>query len=346
MEKIMEDLNKKREFNYGIALLRTLMCFEVVLCHFWTTDVPKVLMPFSVLRGLAVPVFMFLSFFLTEHTFLEYNKNKAKKRIWRVIYPQIGWALIYWLGYTIAQFIFKDIDVKFSDLWWQMFTGHSPRLNASMWFQTVLIVLTAIYIFIFKFFIPKKGILITYVMMFVAFVIQYSGINFKLFDSLRYELKYPLGRFCEMIPYATVGFSCAYYNAFEKAKKTRLFSTIMFGLASVFLLEYSFINSALGFGYSTNNCLLLGFFVIGFAYLIPLEKLPQKVKNILKFLTQYTLGIYCMHRIIADFLKLIFSKLDISIDSFLLCIITYICGFFVSFLMYKIPTKFFKQLVN
>ena len=97
----MEDLNKKRKFNYGIALLRTLMCFEVVLCHFWTTDVPKVLMPFSVLRGLAVPVFMFLSFFLTEHTFLEYNKNKAKKRIWRVIYPQIGWALIYWLGYTI-----------------------------------------------------------------------------------------------------------------------------------------------------------------------------------------------------------------------------------------------------
>ena len=49
MEKVMEDLNKKIEFNYGIALLRTLMCFEVVLCHFWTTDVPKVLMPFSVL---------------------------------------------------------------------------------------------------------------------------------------------------------------------------------------------------------------------------------------------------------------------------------------------------------
>ena len=86
----MEKSIEKKEFNYGLALLRTLMCFEVVLCHFWDSDDPKFLMPFSLLRGLAVPVFMFLSFFLTEHTFLEYNKTKAKKRIWRVIYPQIG----------------------------------------------------------------------------------------------------------------------------------------------------------------------------------------------------------------------------------------------------------------
>lgn len=75
----MEDLNKKREFNYGIALLRTLMCFEVVLCHFWTTDVPKVLMPFSVLRGLAVPVFMFLSFFFNRTYFLRIQQKQSKK---------------------------------------------------------------------------------------------------------------------------------------------------------------------------------------------------------------------------------------------------------------------------
>lgn len=342
----MENSIERKEFNYGLALLRALMCFEVVLCHFWTSDVPKFLIPFSMLRGLAVPVFMFLSFYLTEHTFLEYNKTKAKKRIWRVIYPQIGWAIIYWLGYTIGQFIIKDIGVRFSDLCWQMFTGHSPRLNSSMWFQTVLILLTVIYILIFKYFEVKKGLLIIYVMMFVAFIIQYSGINFRLFDSLRYELKYPLGRFCEMIPYATIGFSCAYFNVFEKVKEKRIFSIIMFGLASLFLLKYSFINWASGFGYSNNNCLLLGFFVIGFAYLIPFEKLSQKAKKVLKFLTKYTLGIYCMHRIVAEFLKILFPKIGINIDSFVLCIITYITGFFVSFLMCKIPTKFSRELVD
>ena len=182
--------------------------------------------------------------------------------------------------------------------------------------------------------------------MFIAFIIQYTGINFKLFDSLRYELKYPLGRFCEMIPYATVGFSCAYYNVFEKAKEKRCFSICLFGVASLFLLKYRFINSALGFGYSDNNCLLLGFFVIGFAYLIPFEKLSQEVKNVLKFLTKHTLGIYCMHRIVAEFLKILFPKIGINIDSFILCIITYIIGFFVSFLMCKIPTKFSRELVD
>ena len=110
----MENSIEKKEFNYGLALLRALMCFEVVLCHFWNSDGSRFLMPFSMLRGLAVPVFMFLSFFLTEHTFLEYNKTKAKKRIWRVIYPQIGWAIIYWLGYTIGQFIIKGQNSSFS----------------------------------------------------------------------------------------------------------------------------------------------------------------------------------------------------------------------------------------
>ena len=134
----MENTIEKKEFNYGLALLRTLMCFEVVLCHFWTSDDSKFLIPFSLLKGLAVPVFMFLSFFLTEHTFLNYDKMKAQKRVWRVIYPQIGWAIIYHLGYMIGEFAVKDIDINFTDLFWQMFTGHSPRLNASMWFQTVL----------------------------------------------------------------------------------------------------------------------------------------------------------------------------------------------------------------
>ena len=120
----------------------------------------------------------------------------------------------------------------------------------------------------------------------------------------------------------------------------------MFGLAAIFLLKYSIINSASGFGYSNNNCLLLGFFVIGFAYLIPFEKLPQKVKSVLRFITQYTLGIYCMHRIVAEFLKLLFPKIGINIDSFVLCIITYIAGFIISFLMCKIPTRFSRELVN
>ena len=47
--------------NYGIALLKMLMCFEVILIHFWVGPVTYTLIPFSKLVGLAVPTFMFLS---------------------------------------------------------------------------------------------------------------------------------------------------------------------------------------------------------------------------------------------------------------------------------------------
>lgn len=28
-------MEKDKEYNYGLALLRILMCFEVILCHFY-----------------------------------------------------------------------------------------------------------------------------------------------------------------------------------------------------------------------------------------------------------------------------------------------------------------------
>ena len=341
----MEVQNENENYNYGLALLRTLMCFEVVLCHLWTDYVPRFLMPFSLLRNLAVPVFMFLSFFLTEKTFFENNKIKKRKRIWRVIYPQIGWAIIYWLGYAIVQIKF-DFGVRISDLLWQIFTGNSPKLNRSMWFQTVLIALTIIYILIFTFCNPQKGILITYLMLFAAFVLQYSGINFKLFNSLRYELRYPFGRFCEMIPYATLGFSCAYYDVLKRFKERRFASLTMCGLASILLFKYTIVTPAEGFGYSNNNCILLGFSVTAFAYLVPFEKLHQPAKNSIKSLTKYTLGIYCMHRLVAKVLTLLFSKSGVQVDSFILCIITYTASFLISFLMYRFPLKCFRQLVE
>ena len=66
MENKRKYIDKEKEYNQGIALLRMLMCFEVILCHCWYLQDTSVLFtPLVVLMNYAVPVFMFVSFFLT-----------------------------------------------------------------------------------------------------------------------------------------------------------------------------------------------------------------------------------------------------------------------------------------
>ncbi len=64
----MEISSLPDKFNYGVALLKMFMCFEVILVHFWQGTVSFCLIPFDALKGFSVPVFMFVSFYFTEKT--------------------------------------------------------------------------------------------------------------------------------------------------------------------------------------------------------------------------------------------------------------------------------------
>ena len=53
----------KSEKNYGVSLLKTMMCFEVLACHFLPyNDALIWQQPIHMLKTSAVPVFMLLSF--------------------------------------------------------------------------------------------------------------------------------------------------------------------------------------------------------------------------------------------------------------------------------------------
>ncbi len=58
---------KGTQFNYGISLLKVFMSFVVVLCHCWQNT--TTLLPIKTLLSMAVPTFMFVSFFLTQKGF-------------------------------------------------------------------------------------------------------------------------------------------------------------------------------------------------------------------------------------------------------------------------------------
>ena len=319
------------------------MCFEVILSHFWVNQSSVLLTPFKLVENKPVLIFMFLSFYFMERTFLINDHSKIKKRFWRLLYPQIGWTILYWIILMGIQ-IKVDLGITFSDFLWQLFTGHSIRINPTMWFQTVLIFLTLLFTLTFRYLNKKGGMAFIILMTILSLWIQYSGLNLKVFGPLRFELRYPLGRISEMLPYASLGFFIAYFDIYNRLQKSRALFLILFGLATLLLLKYEYvIPPAPGFLYSHNILLIFVFFIVGFAYLLPFEQLPDKIKNILQFISRFTLGIYCMHRLIAF---LLLSKLHIWINSFVLCVIIYILSFCTSYLMCRISPKYFKQLVE
>lgn len=58
--------------NVGLCILRAWMCFEVILTHFWRSSVSGtgIRYLFFRMRAYHVPIFMFMSMYLTADAFL------------------------------------------------------------------------------------------------------------------------------------------------------------------------------------------------------------------------------------------------------------------------------------
>lgn len=346
---MMEGSTREKHNNrIGIELLRVVMSFCVVLIHFWSPEKrTESLMPIANFTAYAVPVFMFMSFFLTQKRFVCKDSSYNKKRLWRLIWPQIGWTIIYCSIYAVMDKVAGTERIKgLSDFFWQLFTGHSPKINAAMWYQVAIILLTAMFMSIFYYFSIKNGLAVIWGLMIFSIVWQYSGVNYALFSNLRSELRYPLGRFLEMIPYATTAFLISYFQIHKKMEKYRILSLLGIMLITGLLMKYRLIFSPEGFGYSGIQKVLIAYGLIMIAWLFPFEKIPFMVSKIIAVLSKYTLAVYCMHNLIGRFMKSIFGRLGLESETFFMCVIVYITCYIIAFMISQIPIKLCKQLVE
>ena len=322
------------------------MAFEVLLSHFakWDEYNPLIVWPFRQLVSLAVPCFIAISFFLTAKSFINKDETKFKTRLYRLLIPQIGWAFIYYIIYALIDLtMHKNLHSGINDLFWQLFTGHSRYLNPSMWYQIDMIVVTIIFYYIFKLFDNKKSFIILSVITLLCYFLQFSGINVLLFGNLEFELKYPLGRIAEVIPYAYIGFTMKYLNIFDKLKPYRY--AVMFICIVLFMLGFripwitvdDFVYGGLAKPY-------LMLCVLTFAYLVPLEKLKIRCKKIILKVTDYTLGIYCSHRLINTLLAVFLPTM--KMHSFERCLIIYALSYAVCSFIDLIPNKTIKALIK
>ena len=332
-------MNSFKKTDISMALLRMLMCFGVLLAHCWNKKGYDSIffLPFKEIQVLAAPIFMFLSFYFSYRVFLSRDQGRFLSRMKRLLIPQIGWTLIYW---ALFQFIEK---VTFSELLWQLFTGHSTVLNATMWFQIELILITILFYLIFSALDNRKAISLLCMIMILSFLMQFSGFNLLLFDDLRFELKYPLGRFSEMLPYAITGFFFGYYDVMKKLKEHRLIIAII----SLLLLPLPYLIDfpvSKGFGYSGTTIFYLSILMTLFVEMLPFDLLHPTIKKAAILISSYTPGIYCCHRLVFTFLSHFFPAFAFS--SFAGCIFLYLICYMICLMIFQVPNRYIKMLVS
>lgn len=319
------------------------MCFEVVVVHGWNLTGPGFLHLFGVLCPYAVPVFMFMSFFLMQEHFLKKDKNYAFKRIWHLIIPQIVWALVYFVVFGIVGKIrnIQTVNVL-SDLFWQIFIGYSPRLNPAMWFQMNLIFISILFFVIFYFFDERKGLIIVVVISLLCIFLQYSEINYMLLINQRSEIKETIGRLVDMIPIATFGLCASRYGLMKLFKKKTLLNMVISCILTILFiaLEHRVLKVEHGFSYAGIWLPLIAWSINSFAY--QLNLLVEKYSSTINFITKHTSGIYYSHLLI---LFCMFNTITFKTQTFIECILVYIVGFAMCEILENIPLKWVRYII-
>ena len=272
----------------------------------------------------------------------------GKKRLFRLIWPQIVWAFVYWI------IMFSTGRASLEDLFWQIITGHSPRLNATMWFQMAMIVFSALFFLIFRVLSNRKAIIVLISLAALALFLQYSKINYTIFFGLRYELSYPLGRLSETMPYAVIGICFSYFKIDRILLKHKVItigiSCMLFVIMVALKKKYSILVP--GFGYAGLDLVISALAIFVVASLFPMTGIPRRLAMVFDYATKYTLGVYCMHRLIAQLISatpietFLSSTFDISSGTFSMCAVIYLICYLISAVIALIPAKQIRQLVS
>ena len=346
---ILTDRQTDRQtgYNYGFALLKILMCFEVVRVHFGKGTEEGIIIGrlwsfISTYAGCAVPCFEIMAFCFSYKMLTSRDDSKLKDRLKHLVLPIIAWAFIY-----IAIFWMLNDNSYLQGLSWkvafilQIFVGHV--YNPPMWFQTDLIVATVIFYVLYRCFYKNKKLLciIIGLMGAVAFASQYTGINYALFGGLPNYLGYTPGRFAEMIPYTIAGLLLG-----RKAKKEHSLKGCIFWIAFIILARKILAaERGLGllgdsFGYAGVGLMLLGLGIVKLFDELNFIKFPEVIEKVIREVSKLTYGCYIMHRLVGYFVTKINWEF-LSKSPLKKCLTIYIIGLLCTYtISHIVPDKY------
>lgn len=334
-----------KEYNYGWGILKVIMCFAVVCRHCWMNYNNEYLhTAFYNFTTWAVPVFMLLSFVLCSDFIVTTDITGLKNRVCRLYKPQCFWTIIIWGCYKLMDFLFGTHLVDGIDLLYALITGAAKKVASQMWFQMDLIILTIFMWVIFHLRNRLVGECILICSTVCSLILQYTGIHAVLWKDIVDEIRYTYASIVEMMPYIAVGYFICNLKIVERIRKSNLMF-LMVLLLFVVIIGRKHFPVANGMFYPGIYLIIIATLLVLIFGAFPVEKCSDAIKKIISVVGKYTLGIYCLHKVIAFYLNIILNKLGLPYATFLVCILIYLLSYLFCFIISKIPLKIVHGIV-
>lgn len=313
------------------------MCYGVILIRFCTQDCSIILIGrvIRILQNNAIPVFMFISFFISGKKFwiekIDIYEKKLSDYTSRFFFWNCVYSIIFYLCSRVGLI---EEQIKLKDIVWQFLSGHSTKINSTLCFFVILLIYWIICGCLVRIVDNnKKTILFFAVLSGISICLSVSINGQKMYLEQLGEIGVIGYRFIFYMPYAFGGITLSNISIFEsicRRRKVWFLNTVVCIVLQIMLMHYS--NPVLMFATVVSTVVLF--------YGINLDGISNLQEKCFFAFTKYTLGIYCLHNLVGRVLKIFILKCrgDIRTD-FLFCLSIYIICYFVSSMIGLIGCK-------
>ena len=196
----------------------------------------------------------------------------------------------------------------------QIIIGRGIYGISVLWFHFNLIFLT-IFFFIFSFILKDYYL--------------------PIFQIISQNIWMSVGNLLETFPIAICAFTFASFNFHQILLKNKKKSFFFSFLLIYILSNYRIFKRVKGFSSAGFQNIFTSITLFSFFYLLPYENLNSNLLLIIKQITKFTQGIYCLHFLFQYYMKL---KIEEN-GSFFGCIILYFISYLASFIGFIIFNK-------
>ena len=275
-------MKTRKKLNYGLEILRILLCFWVILFHCLRKSDYNLILNFRK-KMFHVPSFFFISFYFLFPIINSRKTDKMILRMERLLIPYFFWPFINWSINNLFFLKFKKSRfnrlLSLKEIFEQFITGR--KFYGHFWFLLNLSIFTIIFFILSILFEVNSFLIITQVIGIVSYILQYSTYNYIFFDNYRDCISHSIGHFVESFPLAITAFIYHKYNIPDRLVNTRY--TIIFYciLGNYFIYKYEIFRNIRIYGYKYNyNGVEKNIFAqLSFIcfFLIPIDKLKSNI---------------------------------------------------------------------